>query len=105
MEVELTAQNFEEEVIKSQLPVLVDFWAAWCGPCQRVAPYIEQLAKEHEGKLKVCKLNVDDVSDIASKYMVMSIPTFMIFKNGEVMEKKVGVMSKNELEKFIHSYI
>jgi thioredoxin 1 len=105
MEVRLTKDNFDSEVIASTLPVLVDFWAPWCGPCKAISPHIEELAKEYRGRLKVCKLNVDEVPDLATKYMVMSIPTLMIFKDGKVMEKKVGSMDKRELEKLIRPYI
>jgi thioredoxin len=105
MEVRLTKDNFDSEVIASTLPVLVDFWAPWCGPCKAISPHIEELAKKYRGRLKVCKLNVDEVPDLATKYMVMSIPTLMIFKDGKVMEKKVGSMDKRELEKLIRPYI
>jgi len=105
MEVNLTTNNFEKEVIRSKIPALVDFWAPWCGPCQIIAPYIEQLAKEYAGKLKVCKVNVDQASELATKYAIMSIPALIIFKEGKVMEKRVGVMSKKTLEEVIKLYI
>ena len=105
MEVNLTSANFENEIINSKVPALVDFWAPWCGPCLMIAPYIEQLAKEYTGKLKVCKVNVDEASELATKYAIMSIPALMVFKEGNVMEKRVGVMNKDALEKLIKLYI
>ncbi|MBU0693720.1 MAG: thioredoxin [Candidatus Omnitrophica bacterium] len=105
MEKKLTGENFETEVIDSQTPVLVDFWAPWCGPCKMISPYIEELAKEYEGRLKVCKLSVDDAPEIATKYTIMSIPALMIFKEGKVMEKRAGAIGKSELEKFIRPYV
>jgi thioredoxin 1 len=105
MEVKLTSNNFDKEVINSDIPVLVDFWAPWCGPCQMIAPFIEEIAKDYHGKVKICKVNVDEASDIAMSFTVMSIPTLLLFKNGKVMSKKVGTLNKRELEKFIHPYI
>jgi thioredoxin 1 len=105
MEVKLTSNNFDKEVVKSNIPVLVDFWAPWCGPCQMIAPFIEEIAKEYHGKIKICKLNVDEASDIATSFTVMSIPTLLLFKDGKIMSKKVGTLTKRELEKFIQQYI
>ena len=105
MAIELKTDNFTEEVMDSKLPVLVDFWAPWCGPCKAVAPHLEQLADECSGKMKVCKLNVDDAPQVATQYAVMSIPTLMIFAKGKVAEKRVGVMNKEDLEKFIQPYL
>lgn len=98
-EVILNDSNFEVEVLKSEVPVLVDFWAPWCGPCEMMGPIVEEIAKEMEGKpVKVAKLNVDEASATAEKYNVMSIPTFKIFKSGEVVDEFVGAQSKEEIE-------
>jgi len=94
----LTDQNFEAEVLKSSVPVMVDFWAAWCGPCKILSPIIEEIAKELEGKaVKIAKMDVDANLDTPSKYGIMSIPTVIIFKNGEVLEQMVGVQAKDKL--------
>ena len=95
--VHLTEKNFNDEVMKSQLPVLVDFWAEWCGPCRMVAPVVEDIAKEYTGKLKVGKLNVDEAQSLAVQYGVMSIPTLLVFKQGKVVNQVVGAMSKDQL--------
>jgi thioredoxin 1 len=96
-ELTLTDANFDEEVIKSDLPILVDFWAVWCGPCKMQNPILEEVEKEMEGKAKVGKLNVDDNPESASKYGVMSIPTLMLFKSGQVVKQFIGVQSKETL--------
>ncbi len=98
MEMVFTDQNFEAEVIKSEQPVVVDFWAPWCGPCQMMGPIIEELAKEMQGKAKIGKLNVDENSVTAQNFTVMSIPTIMIFKDGKIAKKFVGVQSKESLK-------
>ncbi|KYH32363.1 thioredoxin [Neomoorella mulderi] len=95
--VTLTDANFKEEVLSAKPPVLVDFWAAWCGPCRMIAPVVEQLAGEYEGKIKVAKLNVDEYPSIASDYGIMSIPTLLLFKNGEVVSRLVGYQTKDKL--------
>ena len=97
MELKLSSENFKEEVLNSEKPVLVDFYADWCGPCNAMAPVIEELAKELEGKAKVGKVNVDENSDIAVEYNVMSIPTLIIFKNGKEEIRLVGLRDKEEL--------
>ena len=105
MEIKITDSNFEQEVLKAGMPVLVDFWAEWCGACQMVAPTIKTIAEEYQGKLKVCKLNVDEGPKMSSKYEVMSIPTLMIFKNGQVIDKVIGVVPKTQLEATIKPHI
>lgn len=105
MEVELTPNNFEKEVIDSETPTLVDFWAPWCGPCKMIAPHIEKISRDYTGKLKVCKLNVDEVPQIATRYAIMSIPAILLFAKGKVMEKRVGAMGHDEIEKFIQPYL
>ncbi len=93
--------NFETEVLKAELPVLVDFFADWCGPCKRVAPIVEALADELSGRAKVVKLNVEEAPETAEKYGVMSIPTFIVFKNGVAVNQHVGGLSRDELVKLI----
>lgn len=93
----ITSKNFEEEVLKSDLPVLVDFWASWCGPCKMMTPVVEQILKDMDGKAKVCKVNIDEEQDLAMEYGIMSIPTFLIFKDGKVVNSAVGVRDKQEL--------
>lgn len=95
--IQVTEKNFESEILKSELPVLVDFWAEWCGPCKMISPIIDEISGELEGKLKVAKINVDEAQDLAMKHNVMSIPTLLIFKNGEVVEAIVGAMGKDQL--------
>lgn len=95
---ELSDANFEAEVLQSSQPVLVDFWAPWCGPCRMVAPVVEQLAAENADAVKVGKMNVDESPDTARGYAISSIPTLMIFKNGEVVDRFVGVQPKNRLQ-------
>lgn len=97
MEIKLSTENFEKEVLKSEKPVLVDFYADWCGPCNAIAPVIEELAKELEGKVKVGKINVDENPDIAVEYNVMSIPTLIVFKNEKEEKRLVGLRNKEEL--------
>jgi thioredoxin 1 len=103
--VTITRENFEQEVIKSDTPVLVDFWASWCGPCMAIGPIIDEIANDYDGKLKVGKLNVDEQGELAKKYRVMSIPTIMIFKNGEVAERVVGARAKSEFAGLIDSHL
>jgi len=96
--VHLTDSNFKKEVLESELPVLVDFWAAWCTPCRMVTPIIEELAKEYDSKVKIGKIDVDENPDTASRYGIMSIPTLMFFKKGKAMEQIVGAPNKSELK-------
>jgi thioredoxin 1 len=100
MEIELTSGNFESEVLKSDRPVLVDFWAPWCGPCRMLAPVLAQIAEEKAGVLKVGKVNVDESPELAAKYGIASIPAVFLFRNGEVAAQSVGFMQKPELERF-----
>lgn len=95
--IELTAENFESEVLQSDRPVLVDFWAVWCAPCRMIAPIVEEIASEYEGKVKVGKLNVDDHGQIAARYNVRGIPTLLLFHNGQVAEQMVGAGSKKSV--------
>ena len=97
-EIKLTDQNFEQEVLHADLPVLVDFWASWCGPCRMLAPVIAEIAEEYAGKVKVGKVNVDEQPNLANRYGIASIPTVMLFKNGEVVSTSLGYRPKNELE-------
>ncbi len=97
----ITDSTFEQEVLRSEEPVLVDYWAQWCGPCKMVAPILDEIAVEYQGKLKVAKLNVDDNPDTPPKYGVRGIPTLMIFKNGNAEATKVGALSKSQLTAFI----
>lgn len=97
-EVTLTSANFKTEVLEHDGYVLVDFWASWCGPCKMLSPVISQIAEENEGTVKVCKLNTDEVMDVAVKYGITAIPTLILFKNGEPVDKTVGVVPKAAIE-------
>ena len=97
----VTDGNFEQEVLSSDLPVLVDFWAEWCGPCKMIAPILDEIAGEYAGKIKVCKVDVDANSDTPAKFSVRGIPTLMIFKGGNAEATKVGAISKSQLAEFI----
>lgn len=96
-EIIVTRDNFESEVLDSKIPVLVDFWATWCGPCMMLAPTVEEIATEQAGKVKVCKINVDEQPELAQMFQIMSIPTVMAFRQGEVTATVVGVQSKETL--------
>ncbi len=98
MSIIISSQNFEKEVLKSDIPVVIDVFATWCGPCQQVAPIFDELAKELEGKYKLVKINIDEERDLAVKYNISSIPTFLFIKGGEVLGKEMGYMSKDDLK-------
>ena len=101
----VTDDTFEAEVLQSQQPVLVDYWAEWCGPCKMIAPILDEVANEYAGKLKVAKVNIDDNQATPAKYGIRGIPTLMLFKNGAVVGTKVGALSKSQLTAFIDSNI
>ena len=101
----ITDDSFEEDVLNASGPVLVDFWAEWCGPCKMIAPVLEDLAEEYDGKLKICKLDVDSNKKMAEQYNVKGIPTLILFNNGNAEGKKVGALSKAQLAAFIDSTI
>lgn len=101
MEITITKENFESEVLKSDIPVLVDFWATWCGPCKMIAPVVEEIAEEYEGKIKVGKVNIDEEMDLALENKVVSIPTLILFENGVAVKREVGFMTKEEIEEML----
>ena len=101
----VTDDTFEPEVLKSSVPVLVDYWAEWCGPCKAIAPVLEEVAKEYSGKLKVAKMDVDANTEVPKKYNIRGIPTLMLFKNGNMEAMKVGAMSKSQLTAFLDTNI
>lgn len=101
----LSDDSFEQDVLKSEIPVLVDYWAEWCGPCKMIAPLLEEVAGEYEGRIKVAKLNIDDNQQVPPKYGIRGIPTLMLFKNGEVEATKVGALSKSQLTAFLDQNI
>jgi thioredoxin 1 len=100
-----TDAAFDSDVLKSSVPVLVDFWAEWCGPCRQMTPTIDSLASDYDGKVKIGKLNVDDNGQTAMRYNVRSIPTLLLFKNGQVVEQRVGAMGKSEVQKMIDAHV
>ena len=100
-EITITNENFEQEVLKSDIPVLVDFWAVWCGPCQMVGPILSEIAEENEGKIKVGKVNVDEQPELARQFGIMIIPTMMVFKGGEKVNQLVGAVPKEEILKLL----
>ncbi|MBL7081751.1 MAG: thioredoxin [Candidatus Omnitrophica bacterium] len=104
-ELKITDENFKQEVLNSSIPVLVDFWAPWCMPCFMVAPVVEEIAKEYEGILKVCKVNVDQAPGTAQEYRIMGIPTLGIFKAGNIVDTIVGAVPKSEIEKKLKLYV
>ena len=101
--VNVTDASFEDDVLKSDTPVLVDYWAEWCGPCKMIAPVLDEIARDYSDRLKVCKLNIDENEATAPKYNVRGIPTLMLFKNGSVEATKVGALSKSQLTAFLDS--
>ncbi|WP_304223537.1 thioredoxin [Gracilinema caldarium] len=104
-EVKLTASNFDAEVMQSSLPVLIDFWAEWCMPCKMIAPLVDQIATQYAGKLKVGKVNVDEESELANRFGIVSIPTLLVIKNGSVVRQRVGALPKHELENLFKDLI
>ncbi|MBI9095142.1 MAG: thioredoxin [Sphaerochaeta sp.] len=104
-EIIITSENFESEILQADKPVLVDFWAPWCGPCKMIAPAVAQLSEKYAGKLLVAKVNVDEVVSVASKFNVNSIPTLMIFKNGEVVDQRIGAASLSVIEGFVKNHL
>src|SRR5882757_4977002 len=103
--VTINGSNFDQEVLKSAVPVLVDFWAEWCGPCKAIAPVLDEIADEKAGKIKIAKINVDENQDLATKFNVRAIPTLLIFKGGTVKEQVVGMVGKKDLEKKLAAHI
>ena len=103
--ISVTDSSFQDDVLNSESPVIVDYWAEWCGPCKMIAPILDEVADEYNGKLTVAKINIDENQETPQKYAVRGIPTLMIFKNGEVIGTKVGAMSKSQLSAFIDSVI
>ena len=101
MIVEITQDNFEAEVLQSKLPVLVDFWASWCGPCRMLSPVVDELAEQYDGKVKVGKINVDEQPRLAMNYSVQSIPTLMVFRDGKAVNKSIGVVPKASIEQML----
>lgn len=105
MEIQVNDENFKKEVLESEELVLVDFWAPWCMPCRMLAPTIEEIAEEMEGKIKVCKMNVDESIQYPQQYGIMSIPTVMLFKNGQTVETMIGLQPKEEILKTIQEHL
>lgn len=101
MEIELYKETFEQEVLQSDIPVLVDFWATWCGSCKMIAPIVKEIADEYDGKILVGKVNVDEEPDLTMQYNVSSIPTLMVFKNGQLVNKAIGYREKDEILKML----
>ena len=103
--VEINAANFEEEVLGSSVPVLIDFWASWCAPCRMIAPLIDQLADEYSGRIKIVKVNVDEEQDLASRHGIVSIPTLVVYQGGKIVNQIAGAMPKHEIEKLFRNLI
>lgn len=105
MAVKLSESNFQSEVLESEVPVLVDFWAQWCAPCHMITPILEQLDKEYDGKIKIGKLNVDEAPGLAGRYNIRAIPTVMIFKNGSMVEQMIGVLPKETMAEKVRPHL
>ncbi len=105
MATNITDAQFEEEVINSSVPVLVDFWAEWCGPCKQIAPALEELAAEMEGKLKIVKINVDENTKVPTEYRIQAIPTLMLFNKGELVDRKMGALAKSKIQSWVNDSI
>jgi len=103
--IDITDANFETEVLKSQIPVLLDFWASWCAPCKMIGPFIEQLAGEYSGRIKVGKINVDEAEDISSRHGIVSIPTLVVYKNGQIVNQAVGAFPKQNIEALFKDFL
>jgi len=103
--INITDDNFETEVLKSQIPVLLDFWASWCNPCKMIGPFIEQLAGEYSGRIKVGKVNVDEAGEISSRHGIVSIPTLVVYKNGQIVNQAVGAFPKKDIEALFKDFL
>jgi thioredoxin 1 len=101
----INAANFESEVLQSPIPVLIDFWASWCGPCRMIAPFIDQLAEEYSGRIKVGKINVDEENDLAGRHGIVSIPTLVVYNNGAIAGQKIGAVPKYDIEALFKNLI
>jgi thioredoxin 1 len=101
----VSGANFEDDVLRSGVPVLLDFWASWCGPCRMIAPLIDQLADEYAGRLKIGKVNVDEENDLASRHGIVSIPTLVVYQDGKIVNQKTGAMPKGDIEKLFKDFV
>jgi thioredoxin 1 len=101
----ITGENFEAEVLKSPIPVLLDFWADWCGPCRMIAPFLEQLGAEYDGQIRIGKVNVDEQAELATRHNVVSIPTLIVYKNGSIVQRQVGAAQKSRIEALFKEFL